>query len=160
MMWDKVHYIAFCTSSSTHSSSLGWVPWVWSHLKFTINWYQVPSQKRAGWPKKKLSLSKPAWSSSCAPWWYSAPHQSVSLQPCRTNIGHRDIFLLPNFEALDCPIEMQIYLSFSNVTKQKFLGSLFFDLSIGLITSETAPNCNHGNIKVWIAPGWVRWSYG
>ena len=33
-----------------------------------------------------------------------------------------------------------LYLSFSNVTKQKFLGSLFFDLSIGLITSETVPN--------------------
>ena len=42
-----------------------------------------------------------------------------------------------------CPIAMcdQVNLSFSKVTKQKFLGSLFFDLSIGLITSETAPNC-------------------
>ena len=25
---------AFSTSSSPHSSSLGWIPWVWGHLKF------------------------------------------------------------------------------------------------------------------------------
>ena len=51
-----------------------------------------------------------------------------------------------------------LYLSFSNVTKQKFLGSLFFDLSIGLITSETVPNWRESSLREQICQdisGWI-----
>merc|ERR1719384_1799838 len=78
------------------------------------------------------------------------PQQQQMNQPPPGQQQFQPQFAVASLICMEWPLMMQVpcsisflaILSLSKVTKQKFLGSLFLDLSMGLMTSVTLPYCS------------------